>query len=150
MPTDQPNLDLKFYDPPQLIQGAAKHSKASERAKRQRNLPIDDAGYYQSFVMGQVILNPVRAQFMSTSIKVELELKEPQNDHDLILLKGENIDKDSFNRRMPNDRNKTIFIEIPIIGSIVNHTTLFSPIEFTELERSNSSAPLPLHVFDLK
>ena len=100
--------------------------------------------------MGQVILNPVRARFISTSIKVELELKEPQNDQDSILLKGEKISKELFNRQMPNHRNKTIFIEIPIIGSIVNHTSLFSPIEFTELERSNSSAPLPLHAFDLK
>ena len=46
LPTDQLNLDFKLYDPPQLVQGTTKDSKASERAKRQRNLHIDDNGYY--------------------------------------------------------------------------------------------------------
>ena len=39
-------------------------------------------------------------------------------------------------------------IEIPIIGSVVNHTTLFSAVEFPETVRTDNNLPVPAYLFD--
>lgn len=50
--------------------------------------------------------------------------------------------------KIENYNNGSIFIDIPIIGSIVNHTSLLSAVEFTNSERTQSSEPIPLYLMD--
>ena len=98
-------------------------------------LPVTDLAKSQE--IGTVYLNPTRAQFIATSIKVKLETFEEMNDADLL---GE-CDSES----------KTMFVEIPIIGSIVNHTDLFAhPYSYAEeLQLKSATQPAPLLHFNL-
>ena len=43
---------------------------------------------------------------------------------------------------------ETMFVEIPIIGSVVNHTTMFSAIELSGEQSANGLQPLPLYLLD--
>lgn len=49
--------------------------------------------------------------------------------------------------RSDGGTNGTVVIELPIIGSVVNHTNLFSASKVSTYY--NSSEPLPLYVMDV-
>ena len=51
--------------------------------------------------------------------------------------------------KLPHSENGTIYIELPIIGSVVNHTQMFSAIDLQPEERINSSDPMPLYMMNL-
>jgi hypothetical protein len=80
---------------------------------------------------------------------VELEMAEVFNDTSRIWLQSESIEYEEFLKEVPHHpNNKTVFIEIPIIASVVNHTQLFSAIKIGEDKNYNSSLPLPLYMAD--
>ena len=100
-------------------------------------------------MLGHVYLNPVKAQMITTSIKVELEMAEVFNDTSRIWLASESMDYEDFLKEVPHyPNNKTIYIEIPIIASVVNHTQLFSAVEIAKEPHYNSSMPIPLYMAD--
>ena len=56
-------------------------------------------------------------------------MAEVFNDTSRIWLQSESMDYHDFLKEVPhNTNNKTIFLEIPIIASVVNHTNLFSAV----------------------
>ena len=66
---------------------------------------------------------------MATSIKVEVELR-PTADKgaDTIWLEATKVNRSDVNAKVPHSENGTIYVELPIIASVVNHTTMFSAI----------------------
>jgi len=80
---------------------------------------------------------------------MEVELREDKNQEDHVWLEGKWTNKADVLSQIPSNNNKTIFIEIPIIASVVNHTELFSAVEPNDQEHSNSSEPRPLYALDL-
>ena len=59
------------------------------------------------------------------------------------------MDYQDFLNEVPHHpNNKTIFVEIPIIASVVNHTSLFSAIDIDQDKKYNSSLPLPMYMAD--
>jgi hypothetical protein len=74
------------------------------------------------------------------------------NDSSKIWLQSDLIDRETLIDGVPHSKNnKTLFVEIPIIASVVNHTTMFSAISpnFTKL-RENNTLPMPLYMADRK
>ena len=100
----------------------------SERQKRQPDHKID-SNKISTFLVGHVFLNPVKAQFVSTSIKVELEMADSFNDSSKIPLQTDLVDRELLKEKIPHSKfNKTLFVEIPIIASVVNHTQMLSAV----------------------
>ena len=74
------------------------------------------------------------------------------NDSSKIWLQSDLIDRQTLINRVPHSKyNKTMFVEIPIIASVVNHTQMFSAVSenYTTL-RENNSLPMPLYLADRK
>ena len=85
--------------------------------------PIEliDINQEELVMIGYVFCWPLKAQFISTSIKVVIEL-------------------DDYSSKIVN-------VEIPIIGSVVNYTNIFSTVEYQHVE-PNDSLPRPLYIID--
>lgn len=149
LPVDEVNLDFKMFDPIELGRDIKKQRKASERQRRQRK-PCPDEEGFTSFLAGQVVLDPVQAQFVSTSIQMEVELREKKSQNDLVWLEEKWVNKADIFGQIPSRNNRTLLIEIPIIASVVNHTELFSAVLLDEKEHANRSEPLPLYALDLR
>ena len=66
-----------------------KQRKGPERVKRSRKACIDAEGFTH-FLAGSVYLDPRKAQFIATSIKMELELRTSpdKNDKDIVIFEG--------------------------------------------------------------
>ena len=91
-------------------------------------------------LIGYVILNAVKAQFVATSIKVEIETYEEFKPEDF----------NSEEECLTEQKNQTMFVEIPIIASVVNHTRLFSVIDIQENhDNANQSDPIPIYLLDV-
>lgn len=97
-------------------------------------------------------MNPVKPQLISTSIKVELEMADSFNDSSKIWIQTDLVDRDELKDKIPHSKhNKTLFVEIPIIASVVNHTEMLSAVSpnYTTL-RPGNSLPMPLFLADRK
>ena len=97
-------------------------------------------------------MNPVKPQLISTSIKVELEMADSFNDSSKIWIQTDLVDRDELKDKIPHSKyNKNLFVEIPIIASVVNHTEMLSAVSpnYTTL-RPGNSLPMPLYLADRK
>lgn len=125
LPVDEENIHFKMFDPIQLGHPTLQNCEASERQRRQRKPCLDDDGF-ATYLAGHVVLDPVRAKFISTSIQMEVELREQKNQKELVWLEEKWVSKDEVVEQIPSRNNHTILVEIPILASVVNHTELFS------------------------
>ena len=53
---------------------------------------------------------------------MQVELFEIKDKNNLVQFDSNLIDKKLLFKKVQNDNNNSIFIEIPIIGSVINHT----------------------------
>lgn len=67
LPTDEVNLHFNMFDPVELGRDAKMQRQGSERLKRQRKSCPNEEGF-TSFLAGQVVIDPTKAGFISTSI----------------------------------------------------------------------------------
>jgi len=136
LPLDQPNLDFQLLEPPgDLVADKAKKNSQDKDTVRPK-LHID-SNNFATLQIGHVYLNPLKAQFIATSIKVEVQLKE-----------GRQFRPSESNGEQGQAQRETTFVEIPIIGSVVNHTKLFSAVQFDRSQSMQNSQPLPLYLLD--
>lgn len=133
LPLDQPNLDFKMKEPPKDLEGLRK----SRDGQRQKPHAVNDDSPYVSVPIGTVYLNPLEPRFIATSIKVKIQTVEDFHVDEAEAGDGDKTKGEYY-----------MFVEIPIIGSVVNHTKLFSAIEFTPEQNRNQSLPLPLVILD--
>ena len=101
LPLNQANLDFDLKSPPVDLLAA--------QSKEKNGL----------LHIGTVLMNPVKAQFITTSIKVKLRTYEDFSDDQDEECLAEDVDK----------QNHTLYVEIPIIASVVNYTNLFSTMD---------------------
>ena len=84
LPTDQENLDFAMLDPAELMPNSGKCKEKSqqerqlgnERRKREREACMDYNTGFATFLAGSVYLDARKAAFISSSIKVEVELRD--------------------------------------------------------------------------
>jgi hypothetical protein len=119
LPLDQPNLDFSINRPPADL--------AQEQAKDKQGGRI---------FIGTVFLYAVKAQFVTSTIKVKLQTFEDLHDPDL-------------DAEECPERNNTIFVDIPIIASVVNHTNFLSSIDAKMKGVDFLQAIAPIQRFDI-
>jgi len=71
-----------------------------------------------------VYINPVKAGFVSSSIILEVVTYEHLSEA------IPDDESDDLDEAECSDKNMTMFIEIPILASVVNHTQMFSGLYF--------------------
>jgi len=85
------------------------------------------------FSLGYVYLNPVKPEFVSSTIRVEVQLPRAASSNSSdpkFLLNRQAISRDDLAKVLPMNKltKNSFFIDIPIIGSVVNRTSLFSSL----------------------
>lgn len=81
-------------------------------------------------------------------MEVELRPSTDKGDRDVIWLEGTKMNRSDILAKVPHSENGTIYVELPIIASVVNHTKMFSAVQLPELLGAGPSEPLPLYLLN--
>jgi hypothetical protein len=125
LPLDQPNLDFQMVDA--LPEQTPKH-----------------------VLLGHVILNPVKAGFVATSIKLKVATMEPFNEtNELDLTDNYGEEEPEEEKECNENGNSTVFVEIPILGSVVDFPNMLSAVDLSSAKRQQDFDVIhPLYLMD--